>query len=260
MLQHNECSGALSDNVGTIHDSAKFSSSTGTSAVIVHRYMNAFGDAGSYSTFDGQSYSGGPFIYTGRFRDDMTGLQWNLNRWYDASTGRWLSEDPIGFGGGDDNLYRYVGNSPLANTDPTGLAGTIDSPSVAVRKCLERPTYFEKIKCLQDLLGSGKPDLDSECDRVINILKCDSIHHSYKLLGCKGCEKVTTRKEAMANRNCLLLETAGRALYLRERCDYVLPGSIKRGSALAENGHRVQLHDKLKALATCELKARTLPR
>lgn len=61
------------------------------------------------------------FAYTGRLLDSATGLQNNLNRWYDASIGRWLSEDPIGFSAGDVNLYRYVGNGPVNGTDPSGL-------------------------------------------------------------------------------------------------------------------------------------------
>ena len=43
---------------------------------------------------------------------------------YDPSIGRWLSEDPSGFDGGDPNLYRYVGNSPTNFTDATGLSLT----------------------------------------------------------------------------------------------------------------------------------------
>ncbi|MGM0490626.1 MAG: RHS repeat-associated core domain-containing protein, partial [Planctomycetota bacterium] len=60
--------------------------------------------------------------YTGRYRDLVTGLQYDRARWYHADTGRWLSEDPIGFKAGDANLYRYVGNRPVFNIDPRGLA------------------------------------------------------------------------------------------------------------------------------------------
>jgi RHS repeat-associated protein len=60
------------------------------------------------------------FYYTGQERDATTGLQLHGARWYDPATGRWLSEDPSGFDGGDPNLYRYVGNSALNFTDPTG--------------------------------------------------------------------------------------------------------------------------------------------
>jgi RHS repeat-associated protein len=35
-----------------------------------------------------------------------------------------LSEDPIGLGGGDVNLYAYVYNQPLAFVDRLGLCGS----------------------------------------------------------------------------------------------------------------------------------------
>jgi RHS repeat-associated protein len=65
------------------------------------------------------------FTFTGRALDESTGLQNNLNRWYDAETGRWLSQDPIAFEGGDSNLYRYVANSPILSADPSGLEGVV---------------------------------------------------------------------------------------------------------------------------------------
>jgi RHS repeat-associated protein len=67
------------------------------------------------------------FACTGRLFDKDTGLQNNLNRWYDSKIGRWLSEDPIGFAAGDANLYRYAGNAPLDVVDPSGLI-TIHPP------------------------------------------------------------------------------------------------------------------------------------
>ncbi|MDR2440942.1 MAG: RHS repeat-associated core domain-containing protein [Planctomycetaceae bacterium] len=60
------------------------------------------------------------FKYTGKMTDEVTGLQWNINRWYDAKVGRWISEDPIRFLGGDFNLYRYVKNLLLIYLDPFG--------------------------------------------------------------------------------------------------------------------------------------------
>jgi hypothetical protein len=47
-------------------------------------------------------------------------MQFSRARWYDPKIGRFISEDPIGFGGGDVNLYGYVGSSPIGLTDPSG--------------------------------------------------------------------------------------------------------------------------------------------
>jgi len=41
-------------------------------------------------------------------------------RMYDPKLGRFISEDPIGFAGGDINLYGYVANQPTKFTDPNG--------------------------------------------------------------------------------------------------------------------------------------------
>lgn len=40
---------------------------------------------------------------------------------YDPTIGQWLSEDPIGFEAGDENLRRYVENNPTNFIDPNGL-------------------------------------------------------------------------------------------------------------------------------------------
>jgi len=42
------------------------------------------------------------------------------NRWYEPQSGRFLSEDPLGLGGGM-NPYAYVGNDPVNRRDPSGL-------------------------------------------------------------------------------------------------------------------------------------------
>lgn len=58
--------------------------------------------------------------YTGRERDADTGLMYYRARWYDAELGRFISEDPIGLGGGI-NQFAYVSNNPPNRTDPSGL-------------------------------------------------------------------------------------------------------------------------------------------
>ena len=52
----------------------------------------------------------------------------NNGRYYDAATGRFLSEDPTGEAGGDDNLFRYTGNDPVNNLDPSGHDTKKDPP------------------------------------------------------------------------------------------------------------------------------------
>ncbi|MCX6382377.1 MAG: hypothetical protein NT023_23355 [Armatimonadetes bacterium] len=42
-------------------------------------------------------------------------------RTLNTAQGRWMTQDPIGFQGGDYNLYRYVANRPTVLTDPSGL-------------------------------------------------------------------------------------------------------------------------------------------
>jgi RHS repeat-associated protein len=49
-------------------------------------------------------------------------------RYYDPKIGRFISEDPIGFDGGDVNLYAYVWNNPTNFVDPEGLAGSRGGP------------------------------------------------------------------------------------------------------------------------------------
>jgi RHS repeat-associated protein len=51
---------------------------------------------------------------------EPNGLYYMRARYYDPETGRFISEDPIGFEGGDVNLYVYVGNNPIGAIDPNG--------------------------------------------------------------------------------------------------------------------------------------------
>ena len=90
------------NNAGTVQDSITY---------------NAFG----LITSETNSANRGRYAWSGRELDVETGLQYNRARYYDSNTGRWLSQDPLGFSAGDSNLYRYVHNQPTDATDPSGL-------------------------------------------------------------------------------------------------------------------------------------------
>ncbi|HEY9128492.1 MAG TPA: RHS repeat-associated core domain-containing protein [Sulfurovum sp.] len=61
-----------------------------------------------------------PFGFAGGLYDPDTKLTRFGYRDYDAYTGKWTAKDPIGFDGGDTNLYGYVLGDPVNFVDPTG--------------------------------------------------------------------------------------------------------------------------------------------
>jgi len=97
LSDHLGSTNALTDGSGIVTSSVSYDSSGNATGNLATRYK-----------------------FTGREFDDFTGLHYYRARWYDSNLGRFISEDPIGFAGGDVNLYSYVKNQPLALRDPTG--------------------------------------------------------------------------------------------------------------------------------------------
>ena len=60
--------------------------------------------------------------------DKDTGLVRFGYRDYDSDTGRWTAKDPIGFAGGDSDLYGYCLNDPINFVDPWGLVWRQQKP------------------------------------------------------------------------------------------------------------------------------------
>jgi RHS repeat-associated protein len=77
-----------------------------------------------YDSFGKQTSSSGsltnPFQYTAREFDTETSLYFYRARYYDQTSGRFLSEDPIGFSNETYNLYNYVSGDPVDFNDPSG--------------------------------------------------------------------------------------------------------------------------------------------
>ena len=66
----------------------------------------------------GSSADLNPFRYSGEYFDSETGFIYLRNRYYDPSSARFISEDPIRDG---LNWYAYCGGNPIKYADPSGL-------------------------------------------------------------------------------------------------------------------------------------------
>ena len=91
--------------------------STATGTVIKTISYDSYGNVISDSNPDFSI----PFGFAGGLYDADTGLIRFGYRDYDPETGRWTARDPIGFAGGDTNLYGYVLGDPVNFIDPIGL-------------------------------------------------------------------------------------------------------------------------------------------
>ncbi len=49
------------------------------------------------------------FAFDGHNLDPSVPLQFNQHRHYDPTPGMWLTEDPVGFAGDEQNVRKYVG-------------------------------------------------------------------------------------------------------------------------------------------------------
>jgi RHS repeat-associated protein len=93
----------------------------GDGAVISFEAFHPYGTTAIHTVAPGREVPAKRYRYTGRERDEETGLGHHGARYYAPWLARWTAADPIGLGDGV-NVYAYVGGRPVGSVDPGGLA------------------------------------------------------------------------------------------------------------------------------------------
>jgi RHS repeat-associated protein len=110
-------------------------------SVISYEEFHPYGST-AFHTADGNAeVSAKRYRYTGKEKDDETGLYYHGARYYAPWLGRWTAADPAGLIDGP-NRYYYVRDNPIRMNDPSGhqsAAPALDPETVKIaRTALER--------------------------------------------------------------------------------------------------------------------------
>ena len=106
--------------------------------------FNEMGTTMDYDAF-GNQWQGDvpdPFGYCGEYLDGESGLIYLRNRYYDSTTGRFITEDPAKDG---LNWYNYCNENPVMMIDPNGLATVPESGVKAYNELID--SLIELIDC-----------------------------------------------------------------------------------------------------------------
>ena len=93
-----------------------------TGAVIAYEEYHPYGSTAIWLARGAAAVSTRRYRYTGKEKDDETGLYFYGARYYAPWLGRWTSPDPAGLTDGA-NRYAYVNGNPIRLNDPDGLSG-----------------------------------------------------------------------------------------------------------------------------------------
>ena len=105
-----------------------------------------------------------PFKYQGQYYDSEVELCYNRFRYYHPETGRYISEDPIGFLSGEPNFFAYVGDTNVL-TDVFGLSKN----SYNRKKEVDRSLYERREQNKGDVTFRAKRAARRETMRRKNI-------------------------------------------------------------------------------------------
>jgi RHS repeat-associated protein len=107
-----------------------------TAAILTYEEYYPYGSTSFQSGSSAAEVSLKRYRYTGRERDQETGLYYHGARYYAPWLGRWISCDPLGLADGPD-LYVYGKDNPIRLADPTGTQAADTAPGPVVSSGLD---------------------------------------------------------------------------------------------------------------------------
>ena len=217
----------------------------------------------TYDPFGKTTVSGlstNAFQYTSR-ENDGTGLYYYRARYYSPTFHRFISEDPIGVEGGDENFYAYTFNSPLNFTDPSGeLAFAPFIPPVVT--CLRGAGQ----SIFLDVLSGRKPSLSEAAlgcatggaNKVISATKTLGVAGKAGKFGKPPLKRIHSDKTLNTGSNKRNLESQ-RTRSTRDIIDSLKPGA-KEPLTVKPDGRIVDGNTRIKVLEERGVDINNLPR
>ena len=128
---------------------------------VVETATNTVTASAEFDSFGARTVTGTPerYGFTGREHDIENALIYYRARHYDPAAGQFLQRDPIGFAGGDLNLYTYVENDPYNWTDPSGLSSTAG--------CASGPACKSQGRAVAGAVGGGAVTLAQRIGQML---------------------------------------------------------------------------------------------
>ncbi len=122
------------------------------------------------------------YRYTGKERDEETGLYYHGARYYAPWLGRWMAADPAGLAD-RTNLYWYASNNPLVLIDLSGTAPTPLTPE-------HRAATIEK-----GYLEKEVADIDARIERINAGIRTNNTNIANAQNRMEGKDKATIKAE-----------------------------------------------------------------
>jgi RHS repeat-associated protein len=101
-----------------------------TAQIISYEEYYPYGDTSYMAGANASEVSQKRYRYTGKEKDEESGLYYMLARYYSGWLGRWTASDPAGLVDGV-NLYMYCRGNPVGLLDPNGKEGIVPRHNIA---------------------------------------------------------------------------------------------------------------------------------